>query len=102
MEHGDILLEQCNFLDVSGKRWATGTLYQLFDILIVAGTDGWTDTDKVLLPEDDHAVKADVFFYQKGVIVFPLQLAGFNEAANKTLNAKIRSEEKQIITFGTH
>ena len=102
MEHGDLLLEECNFLDVAGKRWIAGSLYQLFDIIIVVGTGHWIDATEEPLPEDDHAVKADMFFYQKGVIVFPLQLAGFNEAANKYLNTKINSEAKQIITFGSH
>jgi hypothetical protein len=40
-------------------------------------------------------------FYEKNnVIVFPLPLTVFNEAAHNYLVGKVRDEEKQIITFG--
>lgn len=90
------LITGCEFLDPITQRYIRGDLHQLFDTLIVnASGCEWVDAVTTPLSADSKAVLCADFYEKNGQIVFPLQLAQFNLAANIYLN-KAMDEAKEL------
>lgn len=88
------LITGCEFLDPIAKRYIHGDLHQMFDILIFnANGCEWIDAEANPLSAEDKAVLCADFYEKNGQIVFPLQLAQFNLAANLYLNQAMDAEK---------
>jgi hypothetical protein len=87
------LITGCNFVDPIGQKWIHGDLHQLLDILIFnANGCEWQFEPMVTT---DMAVLCPDFYEKNNQIVFPLQLAQFNLAANMYVNGMLEREKEQ-------
>lgn len=94
MNSAKCLITGCEFLDPIGKRHIRGDLYQLLNVLIVnASGCEWIDAETTPLPADSRAVMSHDFYEKNGQIVFPLEMAQFNLAANIYLNDQMDAEK---------
>ena len=92
------LITGCDFLDVAHKRWIHGDLHQLGSALIFNATGcEWNACEKVPLDSKNRIVRADQFYERNSQIVFPLEIAVFNDIAHQFLMEIMAAEESRII-----
>jgi len=94
MRHVTCLITGCNFLDAEGGRWIHGDLHQVESALIFnANGCEWKDCATEPMPQDERAAMSPAFYEKNSQIVFPLELAQFNLAANKYLTENLKAEK---------
>lgn len=98
--NGICLITGADFLDPAGRRWIHGDLHQLLNILIFnAAGCKWIDGEETPLDSESLAVYSTVFFERNNTIVFPIELAVFNNNAHEFLVKDLNKTESRIITL---
>lgn len=77
----------------AGHAWIQGDLHQLLNVLILDATGNtWKTKAEHPLSADDMLIRAPVWYEANSLLVFPLELAEFNLAANILLNKILLAE----------
>lgn len=95
MNGAQCLITGCEFLDPVKRMRIHGDLHQLMNVLIFnANGCEWESAEENPLGADEKAVMCPVFYEKNKQIVFPLEMAQFNLAANVYLNDEMDQQKK--------